>query len=172
MVWEWAAVCLLLGAALCAHAAQAISDMEKAIVEAAAPLTACPDTTAYFVFTTYPVGQIVMTVCQSQFQFTPPIFYIAGAVPPPIEELVWDSFTASFTDVPFSPQAGVVPACPVTKLYANVPGLDTLEICIGSVADLGDFFMIKGYVRADGIFKYGFDSFDAVFYNGFEGSSP
>lgn len=172
MIRERGAACLLLAAVLCSHCAQALDDTEKAIVEAAAPLAACPDTTAYLVIATYPVGQIVMTVCQSQFQFTPPIFYIAGAVPPPIEELAWDSFTASLVDVPFSPQAGVVPACPVTKLYANVPGLDTLEICIGSVADMGDFFLIKGYVRGDGIFKYGFDSLDAVFYNGFERSSP
>ncbi len=156
---------LWLVALMAMRPSRATDDM-SALIDAAAAQATCPYATA--LVTTYGyTGQANAAICITIFQWTPPVYYAAGAIPAQLN--AWDAF-ASLVNVPTAP-ALATPACTTGgSLFVNSPDIPATEICVSRYSYVVPYMTFIGYPRGDGIFRNGFEPAWYIFKNGFERS--
>lgn len=158
-VGKWTACALLAAMAATTFAADGAFVATSPAAQAARTTT-CPMTTALLTVSTY-TGRTTATICPSIFQYTTPIFFVAGmpsAQPQREGDPAWAAFTASMADVPPSPETpSTPPLCPAASLFTDAPGMQAYEICITGFTYAKPHFTFTGHVRGDGIFANGFE---------------
>lgn len=129
---------------------------------------ACPYAKAQISVYRYPSGTETYLLCPTVLQYTAPIHYAAGS--PPATAMPWDRVweLPDGVDDTIGPLASIPPCAGSSLFVGGLAALVGVEVCVTRFRYLPPLVTYEGVLRAEGIFRGGFESQGTLFSNGFE----